>query len=465
MLQRVIRAFYPDLEANEIKKFTLLSGALLLIIGAYWMMRLLKDTLFLKIAFPTTLGWSATAAREFWPWAKTGSVVFVVIMVLIYSKLVDLFEKHKLFYIYCTFYGIIFSIATGLLFIRQIYGDVALGKWPLAALGWGFYLAIESFGSIVVALFWSFVASVTTSESAKRGYPLIIAGAQLGSITGAAITIPAEYLGAVWPYFLIGAIAIFSIILVFRNFMRVIPEEELVGNVQAAATEKKKEGFIQGFVSGLVLLVTRPYLLGVMIVSTFYEVVITIVDFQMKSQASVAYTGELGFQKFMGYFGVMANGLALIMALLGTRYLIKRFGLRFCLLVFPVLLGSSLVGLYLFYRFGGATNPIVLLWATASVVLIGKALSYALNNPSKEMMYIPTSKSAKFKAKGWIDSFGGRSAKAAGAQIARPFAHNLPALMAHGTIIGLGIVGVWVVAAFFVGSKFKKLVDEDKIVE
>lgn len=465
MLYSLIRWFYPDLRDNEIKKFSLLSCALLLIIGAYWMMRLLKDTLFLKIAFPTSMGWSETAAREFWPWAKTSSVVFVVIMVLIYSKLVDLFEKHKLFYIYSTLYGVIFSVATGLLIVRHIWGDAALGKWTLAALGWGFYLAIESFGSIVIALFWSFVASVTASDSAKRGYPLIIAGAQIGSITGSAITIPAKYIGSVWPYFLLGAVVIFSIMLIIQHFMNVIPAEDLVGNVKANATEKKKEGFIEGFLSGLVLLATRPYLLGVLIVSTFYEVVITIVDYQMKSQAAVAYAGELGFQTFMGYFGVIANGLALVMALLGTRYLLKKFGLRFCLLVFPAMLGSALAGLYVFYKFGGVTNPMVLLWATASVVLIGKALSYSLNNPSKEMMYIPTSKNAKFKAKGWIDSFGGRSAKAAGAQIARPFANNLPALMAYGTMIGLGLVGVWAIVAFLVGSKYKKLTDQNEIIE
>ena len=46
-----------------------------------------------------------------------------------------------------------------------------------------------------------------------------------------------------------------------------------------------------------------------------------------------------------------------------------------------------------------------------------KGLSYALNNPCKEVMYIPTSKDAKFKTKSFIDMFGSRSAKMSGAQI------------------------------------------------
>ena len=94
-----------------------------------------------------------------------------------------------------------------------------------------------------------------------------------------------------------------------------------------------------------------------------------------------------------------------------------------------------------------------------------KSLSYALNNPAKEVMYIPTSKDVKFKSKGWIDMFGSRGAKASGAGINDAFKGNIPDLMLYGTIIALGLVGVWVVAAMLVGKTFNKLIREDKIIE
>lgn len=50
--------------------------------------------------------------------------------------------------------------------------------------GWVSYCAIESFGSICVALFWAFVNSSVNVETAKSAFGLIIAGGNLGSIIG-----------------------------------------------------------------------------------------------------------------------------------------------------------------------------------------------------------------------------------------------------------------------------------------
>jgi AAA family ATP:ADP antiporter len=56
--------------------------------------------------------------------------------------------------------------------------------FPPRPTGWFSYCAIESFGSIGVALFWAFVNATIDLEGAKRAYGLIIAGAQIGSILG-----------------------------------------------------------------------------------------------------------------------------------------------------------------------------------------------------------------------------------------------------------------------------------------
>jgi ATP:ADP antiporter, AAA family len=464
MFTRVVQYFYPDLRGDEVKKFGLLSLAFFFTIGAYWMLRLLKDTIFFKIAFPESVGWVAKQGGLWQPYAKMGSVIVVFILVLIYSKLVDLFPKEKLFYIICTFYSVLFFAITGVLLARDMWGDVTIGWLPLYLLGWVSYFAIESFGSIVVALFWSFTASVTDTEAAKRGFPFIIAGAQVGSIGGSALTIFAEQLGGIWRLFLLASIFVVAIMLIIKLFMNTIPAYER-SRPEDKVVEKKSPGVIE-MLAGFKLLFTRGYLFGILILSTFYEVVGTIVDYQMKRQADVfpAYAGETGFAKFMGIFGVATNTLALLMALLGTSYLMKRFGLTFCLLIYPVCLGTAMTALYLFFAYGNPTAA-QLLWSTFAVMMLAKGLSYAVNNPAKEMMYIPTSKDARFKTKGLIDMFGSRTAKMGGASFSNIFKKNLTDLMAYGTLLGLGIVGIWLGFALYVGRKNKQLRDTGQIVE
>jgi AAA family ATP:ADP antiporter len=82
-------------------------------------------------------------------------------------------------------------------------------------------------------------------------------------------------------------------------------------------------------------------------------------------------------------------------------------------------------------------------------------------------MYIPTSKAAKFKAKGWIDLFGGRAAKAGGSAVNNVLAKMSSAfqMVQVGSLMSLGIIGIWIIAAFGVGTTFNKLTKEGKIIE
>lgn len=466
MLTRIVNTFWPDMDKEEVKKFSILGGMFFLIIGSYWLLRLLKNTLLYKIAFPEALGWPADYGRLMQPVAKFWSPFIIIGLVLLYSKLVDLFEKHRLFYLLISIYTLLFGCITIMLGIRHFMGDAFLGKSVLAALGWISYFTIESFGSLIAALFWSFTASITTTDSAKRGYPLIAALAQLGAIFGSAPTLGIAQLGGIWVLFLGATLAVGSTIFVMHYFMRTMPPQALIGNRKAHDSEKKKEGFIEGFTSGLVLLFTKPYLIAVLIVSTFYEVITQIIEYQMQSNACIypAYCTEAGFAQFQGIYGICVNILAFSMALLGTSYLIKRYGLRFCLLFFPICLGIAFISLFAFFIVG-SPDAGQLLWATFAVMIIAKGLGYAVNNPVKEIMYIPTSKDVKFKSKGWIDMFGSRTAKQGGAQVTNAFKHSIPELMMYGTIFSLGLTAVWIMAAIFVGNKNKQLIKDNQIIQ
>lgn len=465
MINRTIHLFFPDLKKEEIRKFGLLAITGFLVIGTYWLLRLLKNTIFFKVAFPEEFGWDAHQGALYQPLAKFWSPFIVLATVLIYSKLVDIFKKHQLFYIICSFYGMLFALIASVVFVKEQYGTHMLGKEILAAVGWVNYFSVETFGSLTPALFWSFTNSISTTDAAKRGFPLIVTCMQIGAMGGSSLLLFTESVGAMYPFIFLTALFMFFIAGMIYYFMRTIPAHEMVGNVAAAATEKKKEGFFEGFISGLTLLVSRPYLLGVLIISTFYEICSQIVDYQMHSQASRVpeYATAIGFSRFEGIFGVSANALSFLIALLGTSYIIKRFGVRVSLCIYPVIFIITICSLLMFFYTG--PTSLQLLWATFGAFMIIKSIGYALNNPLKEMMYIPTSKDAKFKSKGWIDMFGGRFSKAAGGRITNFFKHDLSELMVYGTFFSLGIIGVWLAAAFYVGRKNQQLIQRGEIVE
>lgn len=457
MLTGLVRYFYPDIKKEEVTKFGLFGAALFFILGTYWALRLLKDIMVYKLAFPTSLGWSMGYGREMIPLIKTASPFVIVCAIMVYAKLIDMFEKHKLFYIFCSFYAGIFTLIASALFVCDKFGPEYIGKYPLAAIGVGGYLATESFGSLVIALFWSFVISSSKSDEAKRAFPFVIALAQIGTIGGSSLMLIPNI--PTWSLFAFCIFSMLSIMYIINKVVTTIPKEHMVSD----KVEKKKK---PDFLAGIKLLLTRPYLLGVFIVSTFYEIAKTIVDYQMKTQADII---GINFKWFMGIYGVCVNTLAFVMALLGTSYIMKRFGLRFCLMLYPTLFGISVIALYMFYTTGPSANA--LLWATFGVMMLVTATSYAVNNPTKEMMYIPTSKDAKFKVKSITDMFGTRMSKMSGARlggalnVAGQPAATIANLMGIGSLISLGFIGFWIVAAFMVGVKNAQLTRDDQIIE
>jgi len=459
MISSVVQFFYPDIKRDEVKKYTLLAVAFLFTIGAYWLLRLLKDLVLYKLAFPVSLGYNPDEGRQWAPITKAISPFVVLGVVMIYTKLVDLFEKHKLFYIIASFYTLCFATIGTILYLQATHGSEFVGAPILKYTGICNYLLTESLGSVLVALFWSFTISISTTDQAKRAFPFVVALGQIGSITGSSLMLIKSL--PTWPLFAVAVACLVGLISAIYYLNATTPADQMRSDKE----EKKSK---PDMLAGIRLLLTQPYLMGVLVVSTFYEISGTIIDYQMKSQAAVLFD-EAMFKWFLGIFGVASNGLAFLLALLGTSAVIKKFGVRVCLQLYPVSCAIAIIALFVFYQ-SGLTSALTLFWATFGVMMIVKGVSYAVNNPVKDMMYIPTSKDAKFKAKGIIDMLGGRSAKATGAQIGG-FLNvkgnalaSIQNLMLYGSLISLGIIGVWILAAFYVGSRNQKLVKSGEII-
>ena len=91
-----------------------------------------------------------------------------------------------------------------------------------------------------------------------------------------------------------------------------------------------------------------------------------------------------------------------------------------------------------------------------------KGLNYALNQPAKEQLYIPTSRESKYKAKAWIDSFGSRFSKTVGSSVhmLRPVLQSL--FMTVSSMICFGLIGLWIMVAIFVAKKHAAALKENR---
>eukprot|EP00957_Ditylum_brightwellii_P087464 6657797-Ditylum_brightwellii.AAC.1 len=97
-------------------------------------------------------------------------------------------------------------------------------------------------------------------------------------------------------------------------------------------------------------------------------------------------------------------------------------------------------------------------------MMILKASSYALNNPTKEILYQPTSPSVRYKAKSWIDIFGARGSKAMGSVVTNAFSDSAQVLVSNGSLVGMAVASFLIWNAKFMGKKFEEYTESGFIV-
>ena len=175
------------------------------IIAGFWLLDSLKDPIFTN-----------TVGIEYQPLAKLFSVLTTLLVVCIYDFITSIVQKITLFHIVAWAYGLIIMILSALLADPEI-GLTHEFKGPNRYIGWICYFVIESYGSLMAALFWSFTNSVMNLEEAKGGYGLIIALAQFGAILGSTLATKTTKFG-ISTLFLMGALSMFSVSVLMKLY-------------------------------------------------------------------------------------------------------------------------------------------------------------------------------------------------------------------------------------------------------
>ena len=315
-----------DLSRDEWKRFSLLAIGFFCIIGSYWMLRVLKNALFMEMVGHRSL-----------PYVKLVSLGNLFVALTIYNLLVDWLGRRRLIRWLYTFYvGAFLLLAAAL--ASPTFG---LGNGQgNALLGWVLYVTIESYGSLGVLLLWSYVISITEDEQARRGFPFLAAAGNFGALVGTSyVSQQAEHVG-VLGLLMIAAATIAVVPIVLEIFMRRFGGQLRPGVIVVHGAHGELEHRQGGVLEGLILIARRPYLTAILAIVMLYEMTGAFFDYQMNAAAHDTLIELDKVTSFLALYGVSQSTLSLVFAVFGTTTLIRTFGLTTCLILFPLTLAT-----------------------------------------------------------------------------------------------------------------------------
>ncbi len=450
MVSRFLRIWFGNFTADELRKYIFLGVIFSFIIGTYWTLRPMKDAFFGSLI----VGYGKTDGRAIYlALAKIVSLVLLFPVVTLYGRLVERFKKAHAFYVLTGFYAIS-MLLWSLFFMHPTWGltNTVADTWRLS--GWLWYVFVESFGSLVIALFWAVTIDISTSKSARRGFALIVMIGQFGGIVFPLLTkrVPRLLGSTSAPVIALCSVMVLITLFLFWLFIKTTPPELMKGYRGTLTEEHEKR---PGLLEGLRLLITHKYLLGIFSLIAFFELIVTVIEFNFKSMVFVEFLDATAAAEYLSDYGAAVNAVAFLCLLFGINNIQRRLGLGAALAFVPIAVGVAIVSFKLFPEL----NMLFYLMVGA------KAVSYAVNGPAIKQLYIPTSKDVKYKSQAWIETFGSRGAKAS-ASIANLSKGTLgfATYLTITVCFSLGLAAVWFFVALSLARRCNEAVAKKELV-
>lgn len=359
-----------------------------LILVAYYIIKTVREPLILVTEVPAFLqALGIQGAAEVKTYAAAGQALVLMAFVPAYGWLSSHVSRMKLIISVTLFF-----VANIVLFAVAVHAD-------LAFVGVVFYIWVGFFSLSIIAQFWSYGNDIYTKEAGNRLFPVIGVGATAGSPVGAWI---AEQLfeAQVSPHLMLYlAAALLSVTLVIYLAVN----HDTQSRARAGGKPVIEEPLGKGNAFWLVF--SNRYILLIAVLLIILNVVNTIGEYVL-SHLVVVHAAELAaadgafnsgayIGAFYGSYFFWVNVIAVLLQAFVAARLVKRFGLAGVLFALPVIaLGAyGLVAL-------GATMVIVR-WAKTAE----NSTDYSLMNTAKQLLWLPTTREEKYKAKQAVDSF------------------------------------------------------------
>jgi AAA family ATP:ADP antiporter len=453
-LDRVLRLF-ADVHAGEGATALLLALNVFLLLATYYCIRPVREALIL----------STEGGAELKSYLAAGQAVLLLGLVPAYGALADRLPRRRLLNVVTAF------------FVACLVAFYALTRAgaPIAVV---FFLWVGIFNLMIVAQFWSFANDLYTKDQGERLFAIVAVGASLGAVLGARLAgwlIPLFGL----PQLLLVAAGLLTLGVVISNVVdaRERAQHELhlplhlttaeipaaTGEYQVQTIEDSKKltvslpgigptsrpgTFRLVFGNRYLLLIALLILILNWVNTTGEYILSSTVSDAAKSAVAAGRAGGLSESEFIGGFYsdflFYVSIAALLLQLFVVSRLIRYLGVQVGVLVLPVLAFTGYAIL--------AFAPI-LAWVRL-VKIAENATDYSIQNTIRNVLFLPTSRDEKYKAKQAIDSFLQRAGDVLSAAVVFIGINLLNWSVSGFARVNLVLAGIWVLLALAVGREY-----------
>lgn len=359
----------PIIHNRERQPVFLMAGYFFIVIFLIYVLKPVRNALFLH-----------EMGAENLQYVYLGEGLFLIFLTAIYvwlSKKVS----HLAFHL-----GILFFFFTSLLMFGPAFRSIPKETSIL------FYMWVASFSITLTTQFWSLANDLFHPEQGKRLFGVIISAGSLGGIAGGFMTQWAlQWIRTEELLPLAACALLVCMALVFRIYHHISndktqPEEE--------NTPHSKNSMLKTFLKSHYL----QMLLGVVVISKMTS---TWIDNEWNYAVDAMAMGKDDKTAFLAGFMGWQNTMTFVMQFVVTGALLRWVGLRASLWVLPLgILGFSISSF----------------WVSGMLMAAGlkfwdSSVGYSIQQASKEILYLPLSRSLRRRLKPVIDMVGFRGAK------------------------------------------------------
>ncbi len=438
-LERFLDIF-TQVRAGEGATALLLTANIFLLLTAYYVIKPVREALILALE----------SGPQFKSYLSAAIAVTLIGAVPVYSKFADRVTRNRLVVGVTLFFALdlaLFYAASHIEGARAILGIV-------------FYVWVGLFNMMVVAQFWAFANDIYTEEQGERLFALVGVGASVGAAFGSLVVLQLISEVHVFPMLLLAGV----ILLVSAALFQIVHVRESRHNEDARAPAARSQTPLPSNLTkatnrhGFALVAQNRYLLFLAGFSLIFTLVNTNGEYMLSvlvkaaaeqaTQAAVSDNAELDFMaQFYGSFYLLVNVLGVLIQSFLVSRIVRFGGLRIAFFVFPLIALGSAVAV--------AIVPLlaVLRWGKVAE----NATDYSLNNTLRQVLWLPTTREMKYKAKQAVDTFFVRMGDVGSAIMVAGFAQILGWGVRQFAIINIGLIGIWLVLAVQIIRENRKL--------
>jgi AAA family ATP:ADP antiporter len=419
-----------------------------LLLCAYYIIRPIRDDM------------GAEGGVENLAWLFTGTLVGMMILHPIYSAIVSRMPRRQFIAVVYRFFMVQLLVFYALFQVLEGVSEVWAGRV--------FFIWTSVFNLFVISVFWSLVNDVFRPSQSKRLFGVIAVGGTAGALTGSAITsFLAAGLGAI-TLLLVSAVLLEVAARVSRYLsdveqtlaMAAIADEALKKDTDIKDLEVPEESMVRdqvnakqteviggGMFDGVRHVMSSRYLLGIAALMLLFTVVSTYLYFMQIAIVTEAVGDDRDARtQLFANRDLIVNAITLIVQMFLTGRILRWLGIGISLALLPVI---SFVGFGLL-----AVAPVLMVVIGFDV--LRRAGNFAIQRPARESLYTVVSRTDKYKAKNFNDTFVYRVGDQLGAW-------SYTAMMYFGLgLTGLGLTMlpvslIWVFLALWLGKQYKQI--------